>query len=191
MIKTSITSLLAILLFTVLIVPDIQAKEIMLICEGFSSQRSMDAPMNERYKLRERTPENRKYIVGDRYIIAVDDPDGRLSLCESTEAQYRYSWNCRIKDKMQFALDWLREKDISIRTSPFYNNKEYYPTTDSYIDGRFVALDRDDLRILDETYTLHSYLETQNLNNEKVPVVHNYIIVENYEARCKIAKSKI
>jgi hypothetical protein len=188
MVKTSTTSLLAILLFAVSIV---QAKEIILTCKGFASQRGMDEPKNEQDKLMKPMAEDRQYIVGDRYLVEVDGQDGRLSLCESTAAQYRYSWNCQIKNKMQFALDWLQEKDISIRTSPFWNNKKYFPTPDSYIDGRFIVLDRINLRILDEIYSMHSNPKIENLNGEKVVDLHNFVIIDNYEARCKIAKPKI
>jgi hypothetical protein len=163
-----------------------------IVCDGFMSGQGMSVPNDIEDKLMKKQASYQQYVVDDSYIIISGTgrvQDERLSLCESTAGQYRYSYHCDIKDQHQFAMDWISEKDINSKTSPFF--KKYLPKPESIFGGKFISLDRVSLNITDEDYDLHTRVDVENVNGKKKAVPHNYIVLYRFTASCKLAKPKV
>ena len=157
-------------------------------CVGISNDQSMSAPSDVEKLVRRSQPGSQQYVVGVNYIVASgvgQSKDERFELCETTAGQYRYSSNCDIKNQRQFVTDWLLEKNIDLKTSPFFHKYE------SALGGRFIGLNRTNLSIIDEDYSLNTRVNVENVNGKRLAIPHNYVIVYGFSASCKLQKSKV
>lgn len=167
------------------------AAGIALDCDGTLDNQGVAMPKDMEPSLVKPQPSGHTYVLEDNGIVIVGTgriADIRMTLCESTPTQYRYSSDCSITSRSALALDWAAETQLDARTSEFFKK---YPSARETTGVAFISIDRYKLQVLEEHYDLYSHPQREQEEGQVSVVPRNYVIIQRFEGSCKIAKPKV
>jgi hypothetical protein len=165
-------------------------EETVIECTGTIKGRGINAPKNIFIPSEEKITQ--RYLIGRDYIkIPIDGAtkDMTLNLCKANTSHYQFAYNCKITNKQQFIIDWLNEKDLDPSSSTFF--KKYLDKPNSVLGDRFISLDRINLSINDEDYSVHSRTDAKLINKEIHSNTQTYFIVDEFRGNCKKLQPKL
>jgi hypothetical protein len=169
------------------------AADKILECDGTWKQEGMNIPPHAKDFVQSGKIEvTQQYLVSDKSITIVSASpnikNDTIQLCSKTDATYTYSWDCAVKQPRLMAVEWTQEDDPTSENSNFY--KKWTPKPESYIGAKIIYLDRVNLSVTDDQYTLHMSTD-DDASGKPTLKPKNYAIIDHTKLQCRIAKSKL